>query len=212
MSIRTDDPPQPRTGTTGAITTRADAQAHLALLRADFDRHAGRSLALPVAGAIVWSAIGVADLVLPPTTASLLLLFGTGAIFPLGLAVAHQLGERLIDNPSPLAALMGRCVLMVNLLWAVHLTVFALAPAYLPLTLGIGLGLHWIVFGWIIGHPLGLIHATTRTALVTAAWWLIPTHRISAVAVAVVATYAYALFALATRPRTAGTTHPAELT
>jgi hypothetical protein len=193
-----------RPDTTATISSRASAKDHLAVLRGDFDEHAGRSLALPVAGAIVWSAIGVAALILPPTTATLLLLFGTGAIFPLGLAVAHQLGERLIDNPSPLAALMGRCVLMVNLLWAVHLTVFALVPTYLPLTIGIGLGLHWIVFGWIIDHPVGLIHAATRTALVTTAWWLIPTHRISAVAAAVVATYAYTLYALATRPRPAG--------
>lgn len=130
-------------------------------------------------------------------------LFGTGAIFPLGLAVAHQLGERLVDNPSPLAALMGRCVLVVNVLWAVHLTVFALVPTYLPLTIGIGLGLHWIVFGWIIDEPVGLIHAASRIALVTTAWWLMPTYRISAVAVAVVATYAYTLYALATRPRPA---------
>lgn len=181
--------------------TRAIANAQLAELRADFDEHAGRSLALPVAGAIVWSTIGVAALILPPSGATLL-LFGTGAIFPLGLAVADRLGERLIDNPGPLAALMGRCVLMVNLLWAVHLTVFALAPSFLPLTLGIGLGLHWIVFGWIIDHPVGLIHAITRTALVTAAWWLFPAHRISAVAAAVVAAYGYALYALAIRPTT----------
>lgn len=194
------------------MTTHTLAQAHLAELRAEFDDHAGRSLALPIAGAIVWSAIGIAALIMPPATATLLLMFGTGAIFPLGLAMAHQLGERLIDNPSPLAALMGRCVLMVNLLWVVHLTVFALVPAYLPLTIGIGLGLHWIVFGWIIDHPLGLIHAITRTALVTAAWWLIPAHRISAVAAAVVATYGYALYALATRPRTAIRSHePARL-
>ena len=178
----------------------------VAVLRADFDDHAGRSLALPVAGAAVWGVIGVAGLFLRPGTASLVLLFGTGAIFPLGLAVAHRLGERLIDNPSPLAALMGRCVLMVNLLWAVHLTVFALAPVYLPLTMGIGLGLHWVVFGWIIGHPVGLIHAIARSALVTAAWWLLPTHRISAVAAAVVVVYGFTLYALATRSRAVSAT------
>lgn len=186
---------------TETSSTRASAQTHLAALRTDFDDHAGRSLALPIAGATIWSAIGVASLFLPPATGSLVLLFGTGAIFPLGLAVARRLGERLLDNPSPLAALMGRCVLMVNLLWAVHLTVFVLAPTYLPLTVGIGLGLHWVVFGWIIGHPLGLIHAVSRTALVTAAWWLVPTHRIGAVAAAVVLSYGYSFYALATRPR-----------
>jgi hypothetical protein len=185
-----------------------DETGHLRALRADFDRHAGRSLALALAGAFVWAVVGIATLFLPASTANLVLMFATGAIFPLGVAIAHRLGEQLLDNPSVLAGLMGRCVVMVNMLWAVHLTVFALAPSYLPLTLGIGLGLHWVVFGWIIGHPLGLIHAIARTLSVTAAWWLAPDHRITAVAAAVVISYGYALYALATRsltepPRTA---------
>lgn len=179
-----------------------DEMDHLGALRADFDRHAGRSLALALAGAFVWAAVGIATLFLSTSTANLVLMFATGAVFPLGVVIAHRLGERLLDNPSVLAGLMARCVVMVNLLWAVHLSVFALAPSYLPLTLGIGLGLHWVVFGWIIGHPLGLIHAIARTLSVTVAWWLVPDHRISAVAAAVVVSYGYALYALATRPLT----------
>lgn len=174
--------------------------SHLAALRADFDAHAGRSMALPIAGALVWAAVGLAALRLPPATANMVLLVGTGAIFPLALGLARLLGERLLDNPSPLAGLMGRCVLMVNLLWALHLTVFALEPAYLPLTLGVGLGLHWVVFSWVVGHPVGLIHAIPRTVLVTGLWWLIPTNRISAVAAGVVAAYGLSIYLLATRP------------
>ncbi|MCZ2860859.1 CPBP family intramembrane metalloprotease [Blastococcus sp. VKM Ac-2987] len=181
---------------------QGDELAHVEALRADFARHAGRSLALPLAGAFVWAVVGIVTLFLPASTATLVLPFATGAIFPLGMVIAQRLGERLLDNPSVLAGLTGRCVIMVNLLWAVHLTVFALAPSHLPLTLGIGLGLHWVAFGWIIGHPLGLVHAIARTLSVTAAWWLVPDHRISAVAAAVVISDGYALCALATRPLT----------
>lgn len=39
----------------------------------------------------------------------------------------------------------------------------------------------------------------TLTVTVTVAWWLVPDHRISAVAAAVVVSYGYALYALATR-------------
>ncbi len=173
---------------------------HLAELRCDFDTYAGRSMALPMAGALVWAAIGIAALRLPAATAGLVLLFATGAIFPVGLGLARLLGERLIDNPSPLAGLMGRSVLMVNLLWALHLTVLAIDPALLPLTLGIGLGLHWVVFSWVIGHPVGLIHAVLRTVLVTGLWWLAPGHRISAIAAGVVAAYGLSLAVLAKRP------------
>ena len=173
----------------------------LAELRRDFDRHAGRSLALPIAGAVVWTLVAVAGLVLPGRTAAFALLFGTGAIFPIGLALAALLRERLIDNPSPLAGLMGRSVLMVNLLWAVHLTLFVVEPSFAPLTLAIGLGLHWVVFGWVIGHPMGMVHAVLRTVLVTAAWWAFPDARVAAVGAAVVVAYVYAIAVLARRPR-----------
>jgi hypothetical protein len=173
----------------------------LTTLRADFDAQAGRSLALPLAGALVWAVIGIAALFLPQRPATLLLLFGSGAIFPLGLALAALLRERLMNNTNPLATLMELCVLMVNLLWALHFTLLIRDPALLPLSLGIGLGLHWIVFGWIIGHPLGIVHTVLRTALATGLWWLFPAHPISAVAAAVVVAYLYAIGALATRRR-----------
>lgn len=182
------------------------ATKQITALRSDFDQAAGRSLSLPIAGAAVWTAIGATALVVDNETGTLVLLFGTGLIFPTALLIARVLGERLIDNPSPLAGLMGRSVLMVNLLWAVHLTVFAQRPEYLPLTLGIGLGLHWVVFSWIIGHRLGLVHAALRTVLVTALWWAMPGNRVSAVAAGVVLAYLYAIGSLAVRPLNTGDT------
>lgn len=196
------------------MTTEASARSripergdHLAALRADYDRQAGRSLALPIAGAIVWTAVGVLGLILPERTATFALLFGTGAMFPLTLGLARPLGERLLDNTSPLAKLMGFSVLMINLLWALHLTVLFNAPEYLPLTIGIGLGLHWVVFSWVIGHPVGIVHAVMRTLLVTAAWWLFTDVRIAAVAAAVVVAYVYAIAILASRSLTADAVH-----
>ena len=168
-------------------------------LRLDYDRHAGRSIALPIAGAIVWTAAGIAGLLLDPRSALLALLFATGLAFPLALAIARPLGERLLDNPSPLAGLMGRSVLMVNLLWAVHLSLIPTAPELLPLSLGVSLGLHWVVFGWVTGHWVGLAHAVARTLLVTAAWWALPDAPVTAVAGAVVLVYAASIAVLARR-------------
>ncbi len=171
----------------------------LVQLRADYDVQGGRSLALPLAGAIVWAVVGIAALFLTPRTSSFVLVIGTGAIFPIGLLLAVVLRERLLNNTNPLAKLMGMSVLMVNLLWAVHISLLYIAPTLISLTLGISLGLHWIVFSWIIQHPLGLIHTIARTILVTAAWWLFPEHQVSAVAGAVVITYVYAIIALRSR-------------
>ena len=75
---------------------------------------------------------------------------------------------------------MGLSVLMVNLLWALHIPLFLYAPEFLPLSVGIGLGLHWIVYSWIIQHPVGLIHAILRTVLVLLAWFIFPESRLFA--------------------------------
>ena len=182
--------------------------AALADLRAEYALHAGRSIALPLAGALVWTIIGITALFLPERTSTMVLLFGTGTIFPVALVLARPLRERLLHNPSPLAGLMGRCVFMVNLLWAVHLTVYAQVPELLPLTLGIGLGLHWVVFGWLIGHPLGVVHASMRTVLVATMWWIMPEARISAVAAAVVVAYVYSIVALMSRTVTDSSARP----
>jgi hypothetical protein len=176
---------------------RCAMTTHLQVLRADFDQQAGRSLALPLAGAIVWAIVGIAALVLSVRDATLVLLFGSGAIFPLGLALSRLLNEKLMSNTNSPVALMGMSVLMVNLLWALHLTLFIRDLGYLPLSLGIGLGLHWIVFSWIIHHPLGIIHVCLRTMLVTGLWWLFPSNQLTAVGVVIA--YAYSVYALATR-------------
>lgn len=168
-------------------------------MRADFEFHAGRSLSLPLAGLATWTVIGLVALFLSPAGANLALMVGTGAIFPVAMIISRRLGERLVDNPSPLAGLMGRSVAMVNLLWVLHLSLLVRAPEYLPLSLGIGLGLHWTVFGWVIGHQVGLIHAIVRTGLATALWWAVPSHRVTAVAAAVVIAYGYSVSALSTR-------------
>ena len=169
----------------------------IALLRADYDAQAGRSLSLPIAGS-VWAAVGVAGLILPDRPATLFLLFATGAMLPVALVLARALGERLLGNTNPLATLMGLSTLMVNLLWVLHITVALEAPAFVPLTIGIGLGLHWVVFTWVIGHRVGVVHAIARTILVGAAWWLFPDSRI-AVAGAVIVAYVYSIVTLARR-------------
>jgi hypothetical protein len=168
-------------------------------LRADYDAQAGRSLAMPCAGAVVWLLIAASGMVLPANIMLYVLLFGSGAIFPLALAFATLLKERIISIDNPLAKLMGLSVAMVNVLWVVHLTVAFRAPEFLPLTVGIGLGLHWMVFSWIIQHPLGIIHTLFRTCLVTAAWLTFPNHRYSAVGLAVFAAYSLSIYQLRTR-------------
>lgn len=179
-------------------------------LRLEFENLTRRSLSLPIAGMFVWLAIGTMGLMVAPAKATMILLYGTGAIFPVALLIAKMRGENLFAAQNPLARLMGYCVLMVNLLWAVHLALLTKAPEFLPLTVGIGLGLHWVVYSWIVGHSVGLIHAILRTVIVTAAWFAFPANRVSAVAFAVVAAYSISILQMATRSISVQTLVPAE--
>ena len=172
----------------------------LSQLRADFDERSKRSLSMPIAGLAVWAVVGVLGVLLPPRTAVLALAFGTGAIFPLALALARLRGEQLLDNSNPLAKLMGASVVMVNLLWAIHIPLLLSAPQLVPLSLGTALGLHWIVYSWIIAHPLGYRHAILRTVGLLAVWWFIPHHPVAASAAIVVAAYAMTIAEMLGRP------------
>jgi predicted neutral ceramidase superfamily lipid hydrolase len=171
----------------------------LEALRADFETRSKGSLSLPIAGVVVWSVVAVLGAVLTPKAAVLALVFATGAIFPVALAVAKARSEHLTESANPLARLMGICVLMVNLLWALHVPLLLSAPHFVPLSLGIGLGLHWMVYSWIIGHPLGYRHAIARTLGLVAVWFAFPEHRVSACAVVVVLAYLVTLAEMRSR-------------
>lgn len=173
----------------------------LTQLRADFDERSKGSMSLPIAGMLVWCIVGVLGVFLPPKAAILALVFATGAIFPLGMGIARLRGEQLLENANPLARLMGVCVLMVNLLWAVHIPLLMRAPEFVPLSLGIGLGLHWMVYSWIIDHPLGYRHAILRTAGLVAVWFAFPAHPVTASAAVVVAAYAITIVEMRMRRR-----------
>ena len=172
----------------------------LASLRADFESRVNRSLSLPLAGTLVWAAVAALGLMLPEMKAIVSLVFATGAIFPIAMLIARIRGEQILGNANPLAKLMGVCVFMVNLLWALHVPLLLQAPQFVPLSLGLGLGLHWAVYSWIVGHRVGYAHVIVRTLALSAAWWLMPDHHVTACAVAVVLAYAVAIAMMATRP------------
>lgn len=166
--------------------------------RAEFIRKSGRFLAFPLAGAISWLLVAIAASFLEERTAIYVLLFSTGAIFPLALAIAKVTDQQVFQKGNPFASLMGLSVLMVNLMWVLHFVLLFRFPSVAVLSIALALGLHWIVFGWIIQSSVGIIHALLRTALCTAAFLLLPTSALSAVSAAVVACYLITIVQLST--------------
>ena len=164
--------------------------------RREFIARSKRYLAFPAAGACIWFLIGLSSLFVSKQTALWVLLFGSGAIFPLALAMARITGQEVFVKNNRFGRLVGQCVLMVNLLWAVNIPMVAVAPQLVPLSVAIGLGLHWIVVGWINDASFGLVHSILRTCLCIAAYFLFPDHRLFSIAMAVVVTYAVSLWQL----------------
>lgn len=168
--------------------------------RAEFAR--SPFLAMPIAGAIAWTGIGVAGAVLPTNLAAWALFIGTGTIFSLGLVVARFTGEDLMGRQRPgntFDALFMRSVVMAWLVFAIAIPFFRMDPTSLPLTVGILAGLMWLPFGWIIQHWVGTFHAITRTVLCLAAWYAWPNQRFVVIPAVIVGVYAATIVALGRR-------------
>lgn len=165
-----------------------------------------RFLAMPVAGTIAWTVVGIAGLFLRPPVCALVLFGATGSIFYLGLLVARFTGEDLLGKSRP-GNLFDRLFLltiaMACLVFAIAIPFFLVDPTSLPLTVGILTGIMWIPFSGLIRHWVGYFHGIVRTVLIVAAWYLFPTQRFVVIPAIIVAVYLVTIFVLAKRDREA---------
>lgn len=180
--------------------------------RAEYARR--RGLAMPLAGMIVWTLIGVAGAFLPPILAVWSLFIGAGFIAYLGIVLSRFTGENFMDKKRPKNAfdsLFFHCVAMALLVYAIAIPFLRADYTSLPLTVGVLSGLMWVPFSWIIQHWVGIFHTVARTVLVTAAWYLAPHHRFVVIPVVIVAVYAVTIVILEQRWRAVirGTASPA---
>jgi hypothetical protein len=158
--------------------------------RAEYARR--RGLAMPLAGAIVWTLISIAGAFMPPVLVVWSLFIGTGFIAYFGILLSRFTGENFLDKNKPKNAfdnLFFHCVAMALLVYAIAIPFFRVDYTSLPLTVGILSGLMWVPFSWIIQHWVGIFHAVARTILVTAAWYLAPHHRFVLIPAVIVSVY-----------------------
>ncbi len=170
--------------------------------REEFARR--RMLAMPLAGAIAWTAIGIAGALLEPPMAAMALFVGTGTIVYLGMALSNLTGERFLDRNQPkneFDGLFFHTVAMSLLTYAIALPFYMHETSALPLGAGILTGLMWLPLSWAIRHWVGVFHAVARTVLVTALWFALPEQRFVAIPFAIVAVYAVTIAVLERRWR-----------
>jgi hypothetical protein len=168
--------------------------------RLEFSR--SRFLAMPIAGTIAWTIIGIANPFVSVSLAAWILFICTGMIFALGLLIARFLGEDLIGkNQNEFDKLFFVTVQMSWLVFAIAIPFFLIEPTSLPLSVGILAGLMWLPFSWIIRHWIGTFHAFARTALCTIAWFAFPDLRFVIIPFIIVVIYLITIYVLAKRPR-----------
>ncbi len=168
-----------------------------------------RFLAVPLAGAIVWIVIGFGGAFLSPVGAVWTLFIGTGSIIYLGLFLSRFTGENLLDKTKPKNTfdnLFYLTAAMALLVFAIAIPFFQQDYTSLPMTVGILTGLMWLPLSWSIQHWVGIFHGVTRTALVTAAWYVFPEQRFVVIPAVIVAIYAVTIFILERRWRATQTT------
>ena len=179
-----------------AVRESLDAQ-HAAFLNS-------RLLAMPIAGAIAWTGIGIAGALLPVGAAVWAMFIGTGMIFYIGIAVSKFTGEDLLGRERKgnyFDHLFMTAVGSAVLVYAIAIPFFLEDPTSLPLSVGILTGLMWAPFAGITRHWIGLFHCITRTVLVVAAWYAFPHARFVVIPFIIVAIYLVTIAVLAQRAR-----------
>jgi len=165
---------------------------------------ARRGLAMPLAGAVAWTIVGVAGLFLPPGWEVWVLFGAVGSILYLGILFSRLTGVNFLDKQRPKNVFDGlflRTVGAAVLVFAIAIPFFRADYTSLPLSVGILSGLMWLPFSWMIEHWIGTFHTLARTALVTASWYWFPSRRFVAVPAAIVAVYAVTIVVLEGRWR-----------
>ena len=158
---------------------------HAAFLRHKF-------LAMPIAGTMAWTAIGIAGAVLPLGAAAWALFIGTGMIFSIGVVVARFTGEDLLGRESKgnfFDKVFFHAVGMAVMVYAIAIPFFLVEPTSLPMSVGILSGLMWIPFSALLNHWVGLFHGIARTVLLVFAHYAFPDLRFVLIPAIIVAIY-----------------------
>jgi hypothetical protein len=176
--------------------------------RMEFARR--RGLAMPLAGLIAWSVVGVGGAILPAGLEVWLLFIVTGSIVYLGMFISRFTGENFLDRTRPknaFDALFFHTVVMALLVYGIAIPFFLKDYTSLPLTVGILSGLMWVPLSWILQHWIGLFHGIARTLLVVVTWYSFPHVRFVAIPAVIVSIYAITIFVLERRWRAIHQTH-----
>jgi len=157
------------------------------------------TVSMPLAGAIVWAAIGLAALWLSPATIGTVALYAMALVLPLAFVLDKLRGRNPFAKPprkNPLSTLFFQSIAGIGILFPFVIGAASALGDPLVVVLGVAIlaGVIWIPYGWAADDPVGLQHAVGRAVLCYLAFNLAPPeYRASATCAVVVLAYIYSL-------------------
>ncbi len=166
------------------------------------------TISMPLAGLIVWSAMGVAALFVPKALIGWMAVYVMAAILPLAFAIEKLRGRNpFVKDDNPVSTLFFQSIIGIGLLFPLVIGAADAAgdPNIMVLGVAILAGIIWIPYGWGADDPVGLRHAIMRAVGCYLAFWFSPDELTATCICAVVAlSYIYSLLAMrkpASRPQ-----------
>ncbi|MBM7660288.1 hypothetical protein JOC85_001055 [Bacillus mesophilus] len=118
-------------------------------LQSDLIVEAKKGFPILLAGSIVFFIFTILSFLLPMKVVHLVWIFGLGAIFPLGLLLSKPFGVSLVTSKNPIATLGGIVAAPQAFFIPVFIMVYQHIPEYLPFTIGLLGGSHFLPYMWI---------------------------------------------------------------
>ena len=102
-----------------------------------------------LSGAIIFLIFTLIPFVFPIEIVQLIWIFGLGAIFPIGILISKLLGVNINATGNPLGTLSGIVAAPQAFYIPVFIIVYMNIPEYLPFTIGLLAGSHFLPYMWI---------------------------------------------------------------
>ncbi|WP_102348434.1 DUF7010 family protein [Bacillus sp. Marseille-P3661] len=121
----------------------------LETLRTEIVFEAKKGYPILLSGSCVFFIFILLPFIFPMATVQLVWIFGLTAIFPLGLLISKFLGVNILSSGNPLGTLGGIVAFAQAFFIPVFIVVYIHIPAYLPFTIGLLGGSHFLPYMWI---------------------------------------------------------------
>lgn len=121
----------------------------LEILQSDIISEAKKGYPILLAGCIVFLLFTFLPFIFPMKSVFLIWIFGLSVIFPFGILLSKFFGVNLLSTGNPLGTLGGMIAAPQAFYIPVFIIVYMYIPTYLPFTIGLLGGSHFLPYMWI---------------------------------------------------------------